>query len=363
MVQRFIPVFMRKFVTNKKRILVLSRYDTMGASSRVRMYQYISILGNNFEFTISPFFSNNILNRFYLKNKRNPFSLINAYLKRLFTLIISYRYDYIWIEKEVFPFLPGFLDTLFLRSKYFLDFDDAIFHNYDYNKNILLNLFFKEKLKRLIQGAQHIFVGNKYLYDYVSTWNTNISILYSVVDESKYKQKNTKISKDKFTIGWIGSPSTTKYLLEIIEYLEEISKKYPIRLVTVGASKINNNIFEVVQLEWKLEEEINYINMFDVGIMPLYDNLWEKGKCGFKLIQYMSCSIPVIASPVGINKEIVTEDVGFLANSRLEWISSLDKLINDEHFRKNLGSNARKRIEKFYSYSKNMQILKTFFNK
>jgi glycosyltransferase involved in cell wall biosynthesis len=107
-----------------------------------------------------------------------------------------------------------------------------------------------------------------------------------------------------------------------------------------------------------LESEVELINKFDVGIMPLNDNLWERGKCGFKLIQYMSCGIPVIASPVGINSEIVSNDVGFLASSGKEWVDSFSKLISNDILRKQMGSNARQRVERHFSFYNNVNLIR-----
>jgi glycosyltransferase involved in cell wall biosynthesis len=119
-----------------------------------------------------------------------------------------------------------------------------------------------------------------------------------------------------------------------------------------------NASFEVVQYTWTLESEVELINLFDVGIMPLNDNFWERGKCGFKLIQYMACSIPVIASPVGINSEIVSPDVGFLASSEEEWVDALSQLISNDVLCKQMGSNARQRVEKYFSFYNNVNLIR-----
>ncbi len=340
-----------------KNILILSRYDTLGASSRVRIFQYLPHLASQANFTISPFFSNKIIEDLY-KNKRRSFLLLcKSYLKRLRVLTTISKYDLIWIEKEALPYFPGFLEMLFLYKKknYYLDYDDAIFHNYDFKNNFLLNRLYSNKFKKLVENANHIYVGNQYLYDFVFQWNKNISFMYSVVDENIFRKINMT-SSNLFTIGWIGSPSTTKYLFDIIDILNNFSEKNTIRLITVGASKIINAKFELIQLPWKLEEEVSNINLFDVGIMPLVDSPWENGKCGFKLIQYMACSIPVIASPVGINREIVTHDVGFLAKNKNEWLDAIEKLMHDKSYRLTLGTNARKKIEKNFSFYRNINI-------
>ncbi len=348
----------------KINILILSRYDSLGASSRVRIFQYLPYLQDNINFVISPFFSNEIINDLYVNKKRRIIPIITSYIRRIKILFSLSKFEIVWIEKEVFPYFPGFIETLLIpkKTRYFLDYDDAIFHNYNFN-NIFLNFFYQNKFKNIIERSEKIFVGNQYLYDYVREWNSNVFYLYSVVNENIYKKiKKNNISK-KFTIGWIGSPSTTKYLHDIIKYINLIPARDNICLVTIGASKLSNADFELVQLGWKLEDEVEQINSFDIGIMPLQDNNWEKGKCGFKLIQYMACSLPVIASPVGINKEIVSSDVGFLAKDKNDWVSAILTLMENEDFRILLGNNGRKKIEKSFSFYVNVQILLLHFLK
>ena len=182
-------------------------------------------------------------------------------------------------------------------------------------------------------NANLIIVGNSYLFDFALKFNKNIIILYSVVDERIYKPQYSEIS-NILTVGWIGSPSTTKYLFHILDCLEFLSTKYKIQLVTIGASKIISTKFDVIQLPWSLSEEVFQINKFDVGVMPLQNNQWERGKCGFKLIQYMACGKPVIASPVGINNDIVTQDIGFLANTKEEWVEAFTKIFENDKIKK-----------------------------
>ncbi len=347
-----------------KNILILSRYDTLGASSRVRIYQYLPHLASNANFTISPFFSNKIIKDLYKNKRRSILLLCISYIKRLRVLTTIYKYDLIWIEKEALPYFPGFLEMFLLdkTTNYILDYDDAIFHNYDFKSSFLLNKIYSSKFKKLIENANEIFVGNQYLYDFAFQWNKNISFMYSVVDENIFKKINIPQS-NIFSIGWIGSPSTTKYLFQIVDILNNFPEKNKFRLITIGASQITNAKFELIQLPWKLEDEVSNINLFDVGIMPLVDNSWEKGKCGFKLIQYMACSIPVIASPVGINREIVTNDVGFLAKNKEEWLYAIKKLMDDKNFRLSLGINARKKIENNFSFYRNVEIFSKLIEK
>lgn len=341
------------------KVLVLTKYDKLGASGRVRFFQYFNKLENDkLSFTISPFFNDKDLDKFYKKGKRNIIKTILSYIKRFWIVINSSNYDLVFIEKEIFPYLPAFFENILIKinKNYIIDYDDAIYLNYDYSSSKIIKYFLKNKLLTLIQNATLITVGNNYLFEYFYQHNKNIHILYSVVDDSLYKPEYTSSNRN-IVIGWIGSPSTYKYLKSIENLLIDLTSKFPIKVVIIGANDKDNEIFEYKK--WSLINEIADINEFDIGIMPLFDNDWEKGKCGFKLLQYMACGKPVIASPIGINVDIVTSDVGFLANNIYEWEIAFIRLIKDIDLRLKLGFNARKRIEEYFSFSNNLY----FYNK
>lgn len=346
-----------------RKVLVLTRYGMLGASSRVRILQFIPDLSSNTIFEVSPFFSDEILEDLYKGKGRNILLLIKRYFIRLMILFRQNEFDYLWIEKELFPYIPGWLESVFIKknTNYFLDYDDAIFHNYELSPNIFLRYLFKNKLKPLIRNANKIFVGNNYLYDYVSKWNPKVDHLYSVVNEQRYIKNRVKTNSEEIVIGWIGSPSTTKYLDIVLGVLNRTSNKFNIRLITVGAKKLPLQQFPITQLDWNLKSEIDDVYKFDIGIMPLYETSWENGKCGYKLIQYMASGIPVIASPVGINKEIVIKSVGFLATNEKEWEIALTKLLESVQLREELGINSRKLIEEKFSFSRNLEVLKNLF--
>ena len=151
--------------------------------------------------------------------------------------------------------------------------------------------------------------------------------------------------------------------LVFINYLNEITDHYEFCLTTIGASSIYNAKFNICQYNWTLEDEIIQINSFDIGIMPLVNTPWENGKCGFKLIQYMACGVPVIASPVGINSQIVTNEVGFLANCKEDWIKYISVFIENKILREEMGIKSRIRIENDFSFNSNINIFKNYFTK
>jgi glycosyltransferase involved in cell wall biosynthesis len=176
-----------------------------------------------------------------------------------------------------------------------------------------------------------------------------VEVLPTVVDLEKFQYK-TQTEKETFTIGWIGSPHTAKYLNTIQSALKELSLKTDVKIIFVGSGDfvLDNVLYE--KREWSESTEVEEIQEFDVGIMPLIDSPWERGKCGFKLIQYMASSKPVIASPVGVNVEIVKNGVnGFLAKNSEEWIKYFMVLKNNFNLRKEMSTAGRKIVEENYS--------------
>ncbi len=329
------------------RLIVLSKYDTLGASSRLRFYQYLQFFkANGIVVTIRPLFSNTYLNNLYT-GKNIFIQVFFGYLKRLFTLFSLSNYHIVVLEKELFPYLPYFFEKLiFLSNKgYIVDYDDAIFHNYDLHPNPFIRSLLGKKIDLVMKGSSFVLAGNEYLASRaVNAGSFNVKILPTVVDTNKYSFKE-KILNDIPIIGWIGSPKTSHYLKILIPVFNKIVAHYPCRFIAIGANEIDfeNTIVETVK--WTETTEVSLIQNFDIGIMPLHDTPWENGKCGYKLIQCMACGIPVVASNVGVNSSIISHNYdGYLVNSQEEWVSYLTDLILDPAKRFNMGQNGRDKI-------------------
>lgn len=347
------------------KILILTRYDYDGPSSRFRYFQYQDILKNyNLSYEIKPLLSNNYI-KFLFNGKKFPLiEIIKGYLKRIFILIKKNKYDIIWLEQEAFPWIPFYIEKLFLfgKPKIVADYDDAFFHRYDLHKNFFVRKLLGRKIDSVMKNSSVIFAGNDYLAERAKKSGAkNIVIFPTVVDTNVYKRKNVT-KENKFIIGWLGSPSTEIYLNEIKNVFYKLSSFNDIKFVFVGAKNISFD-FDYEIINWKEETEIEEISKFDVGIMPLKDGPFERGKCGFKLIQYLSCEIPVVGSPVGVNDKIIQHGInGFKANNEDEWYNYLLKLKNDKELRIKMGIEGRKFIIENYSLEKNSNILKTVFD-
>jgi glycosyltransferase involved in cell wall biosynthesis len=334
-------------------ILLLCRYPRLGASSRLRSFQYLPALAEHgIQVTVSPLFSENYLELFYRSGRKRPRDLISAYGGRLKQLFKARHYDLLWVEKELFPWLPATVEVLLGRFgiPFIVDYDDAIFHRYDHSSSLWIRKLLGKKIDRVMLSAAMVTVGNDYLGDRAKAAGArSVMHLPTVVDTQRYKLKVTTQSQP-FTIGWIGSPTTARYLALIREPLKSLAKKRAIRLLVVGAEVEEIPGVSVESLAWSEAREAELIQMFDVGVMPLADEFWERGKCGYKLIQYMASGLPVVASPIGVNKEIVEHGVnGYLAEGIEDWKGYLQTLIDDPQLRAEMGSKGRGKVEQNYS--------------
>jgi glycosyltransferase involved in cell wall biosynthesis len=252
----------------------------------------------------------------------------------------------------------------FFGKKIIVDFDDAVFANYKYNTNYLIRLFLHDKIFNVVRYADSVIVGNRYLYDQFINCNSKIAILPTVVSSKLYDSITFNEDSDKFIIGWIGSPSTSKYLLSLCEVLRNIDKN-AYQLNIIGFDIKIKNYFEgmpVNWIDWDEKTEIAEIKKFSVGIMPLDDSIWSRGKCGFKIIQYMACRKPVIASPVGINNEIIEHGKnGFLASDQKEWHEYISFLISNREEASIMGNYGYERFIKKYSLENNYKKYLKFF--
>lgn len=334
----------------------MTRYASLGSSSRIRFFQYIPYFQSlGWKVDVSSFLDDSYLRELYTNNKRGLSLILSSYVKRIIQLTKITNYDVLWIEKELMQWIPAWLEAYLLRKyvgRYILDYDDAIFHNYDLHSNLFVRKFYGKKITNIMAGAYCVLAGNEYIAEYArAAGASRVEIIPTVVDLNRYSKENsTKDIGVPFTVGWIGSPSTAKYLKIIEGPLRLLAKGRNIELCVIGASEAPISGFPVRHVEWSEDTEVENVARFDVGIMPLLDSPWERGKCGFKLIQYMACGKPVIASPVGVNNSIVENGFnGYLAESDADWVSSIEKLYEDRGLANDMGLRGRIRVEERYS--------------
>lgn len=336
------------------KVLALTKYSSQGASSRLRTLQYLPYLeGQGINVEINSLYDNAYLNKLYATGKRTGF--LSRYLLRLKVLFSAARYDLVWIEKEVFPFCPALVERFFklFRIPYVVDYDDAIYSHYQLSKHWLVRVLLKHKISKVMQLSSHVSAGNQHLADYAKSSGAKaVSIIPTVPDLQRYHTK-AQNEEQSLVIGWIGSPTTQVYLYDIAEQLAWLAQKYSVRLHLMGAtedaiSNLPNTNLEI--FPWSEAGEVPFIQNLDIGIMPLKDGPWEKGKCGYKLIQYMACGVSVVGSPVGVNEKIVVEsDSGLLADTPESWQEALVALLESKDKREGYANNGRKAVEEYYS--------------
>ncbi|AEL27426.1 glycosyl transferase group 1 [Cyclobacterium marinum DSM 745] len=346
----------------KRNLLFLPKYTRKGASSRLRTFQYLPLWEKmGYSVSVSSFFSERYLEKIYNHQSPGIWHVLKCYFRRFSLLFTVYKYDLIIIEKEIFPYLPAIAEWILSKIKgYWVDYDDAVFHNYDQGTNRLVSLLMSNKIDQVMQFANRVIVGNDYLKRRATLAGaSNIVVFPTVINTLRYNKKVYNSINTTVTIGWIGSPSTLKYLEPMLPVLNWLHQHYSIKFLLVnGKSKIKFE-GEIESIIWTEEGEVDAIHKMDIGIMPLPDNPWENGKCAYKLIQYMACGLPVVASPIGMNKEVVNHgENGFLAGTSEEWKCSLEKLILDPQLRMEFGKKGREKVFREYTLRGNFMRYK-----
>tara|TARA_B100000900_G_C20595168_1_gene723119 strand:+ start:774 stop:1859 length:1086 start_codon:yes stop_codon:yes gene_type:complete len=337
------------------KLALLTKYGDLAASTRQRFEQYQPFLEDaGFQVIKYPLFNNVYLKNFYESGRRDFNHVLVGYLNRLKWLITKPDVDLIWLHCELFPYLPSVFEKIVtLPGKPIVfDYDDAIFHNYDINPKWYVRKLLGKKLHQTIRTAKIAFCGNKYLADYANQSCSRIKIIPTVVNtDLLYPKVNKKGDNSSVNIGWIGSPSTWNYFEKKLQIFERVALKENGNLLVMGSSKNFINTNSILNLvEWSKDGEVPFLQSLDIGVMPLDNTPWERGKCGYKIIQYMACGVPVVASPVGVNKDIIDHGVdGFLVNTDQEWYAAIKKLANDPYLRQQMGCAGRKKIENKYS--------------
>ena len=338
-------------------ITMFTRYSSLGASSRYRFFMYAARLreaGNNVK--VSSFFDNKYLRCLYSKRRGGGLNVFKAYWQRFRD---ACKADGLWlIEYELFPFIPYFIERIFLRKhKYILNFDDNVWEKY--RGKILLS----GKYDKLCRNAAGIIVANDFLYDKVSKLNSNIVKIPTVVNLDLYRCDKPKF--DKFTLAWIGTPVTYIYLQKFTSIFRMLAEKYDFELLVIARKSLEYRRIQGVNMRfenWSQERETDLLPRCHAGIMPLTDDEFSRGKSAFKLIQYLASGLPLIASPVGENVKVVDSgENGFLADSPEDWAKALERLIEDEDLYSSMAQNARESA-KDYSIQKYFPVFKNFID-
>jgi glycosyltransferase involved in cell wall biosynthesis len=348
----------------QRTILFLIPYPLHEApSQRFRFEQYFQVLRENgFGIEVQSFLHKEnwkILYQrgMYFKKILTLFSGISSRFRILFSI---YKYDFIFIHRETMPLGPPVMEWIIAkvcRKRIIYDFDDAIWLTDKVGEGRFMRwLKGRGKVSDICLWSYKVSCGNHFLCEYAYRFNENVFLIPTTVDtEETHNPDLVQGSDSSVTLGWTGSTSTLKYL-EILEpVLNRIQAKYPsVKMIVIADKKPNLNIPNLEFVPWAKETEIRDLKRIRIGVMPLPNDEWANGKCGFKAIQYMSLQIPPVISPVGMNCQLVDDGKdGFLAADENEWFTCLEKLINDPSLRRSMGELARQKIITHYSVISN----------
>lgn len=339
------------------KLTLLTRYSRLGASSRLRTFQYIPALeAAGFQIDLAPFFDDDYLVDLY-SGRRKTVRTLGYYSNRVSQCLAARQADVIWIEKEALPWVPWAMERALIprRVPYVVDFDDAIFHRYDQHPSPIARRLLGQKIDRLMRASACVTAGNAYLAARAEKAGApRIETLPTVVDLGRYEIARSPTPDGALRVGWIGTPKTWEELARpIMSVLAPTLKEAGATFCAVGADLNASRVNGLEIVPWSEATEVAAIQRMDIGVMPLPDSPWTRGKCGYKLIQYMACGLPVIASPVGVNVEIVEHGVsGFLAATKEDWEKAVNKLLGDPDLRRQMGNAGRKKVERQYSLQK-----------
>ena len=341
-----------------KRFAFLCLYPSNTApSQRFRIEQFLPYWKEEgIEIDLFPFYSDVGHKVLYQKGKLavKAWEVVRSYLRRIYLLFCLSAYDTVIVQRSVTPLGPPVIEFLLVKllgKKLIYDFDDAIWMPDSKSSFLVKAAKFYPKVRQICRLATVVIVGNTYLSQYAKQFSRNVRVIPTVVDtENKYIPNNPITPTQPITIGWTGSHTTLQYLDIISAPLAELARWDNVRVLII-ANKPAVTLSVPHDFEyWSADSEIAKLNEIDIGIMPLRRDRWSEGKCGFKAIQYMAMEKPVVASPIGVNNEIIDPGVsGFLPSTNDEWLTSIGKLIADVKLRREMGKEARSRIVANYS--------------
>lgn len=340
---------------SKIKVLALTRYGRLAASSRYRLIQFLPALAAaEIDVTVKPLFGNWYVRSLVDGQRPSEAKIIGAYLMRVLTLLGKQKPDVLWIERELLPWMPWMLEHLLLRHRTptILDLDDSVYHRYDLHPSRVIRKFLGRRIDRAMAAATVVTCGNPTIAARAhESGARRIVELPTVIDLSRYPSEPVERPVGNiFTIGWIGSPQNSPYLEVLRAPLTQLAAEGQIRILVVGGRPDALKGLPVEFRPWSEETEVTALCDMDVGIMPLPDLPFERGKCGLKLLQYMAAWKPAIASPVGINTHIIDGDIsGFLAGGPDEWLSAFRRLRDNPALRRSMGTSGRRHVEREYS--------------
>ncbi|MBM3522556.1 MAG: glycosyltransferase family 4 protein [Alphaproteobacteria bacterium] len=335
------------------RVVALTKYGRKGPSSRLRFMQYEALLAEQgIALDMRALLSDRYLEILYATGRRSLRETAAAALRRAVQMRGLAAVDTVWLEGEVFPWAPEWLERTLLRDarRLVVDYDDPIFLRYEHADSGVMRAAFERKIAAIMRRADVVVAGNDVLAEHArSVGAREVVRIPTVVDVRRFAPPAPRAPDGPPVIGWIGTPQTRKYFEAVAPVLRALAAAGRARIRVVGGGDRPGLDPSFASLSWSEDTEVAAITGFDIGIMPLPDDRWARGKSGFKLIQYMAAGKPVVASPVGANRDLVEDGrTGLFATSGPDWTAALVRLLDDAALRASMGVAARAKAQSLF---------------
>jgi glycosyltransferase involved in cell wall biosynthesis len=354
---------------HSKVLIICAHRPGRSPSQRYRFEQYIPFLGENgFEFTFSALLDEKEDQLFYKHGHllSKALVLLHSIRRRLKDLRRLKDFDIVFIQREASFFGSSFFERrAFIAGAYVIfDFDDSIWladtspgnKKWEWLKR-------PQKFFDNIGYARQVIAGNNFLAARAREFNKHTLVIPTTIDTDLHRPIPELRGKEFVTIGWSGSITTVKHFEILLPVLRKLKDELGenIRFKILGAHP-DYSLPSLNTITWSEENEVDELNTFDVGVMPLPADEWANGKCGLKGLSYMSCGVPAIMSDVGVNRQIISHGKnGFLARTQEDWYALIKMLVNDRRLRETIGAEGRKSVIEGYSVSANkLKYLEVF---
>jgi len=320
---------------------------------RYRIEQWAPLLRKEgIEIVFSPFLSRRAMDVLYQPGHlvRKIEGMVQGYLKRWAEVLRRNPADLVFVYREAALLGPAIFERLLAkRMPLVLDFDDAIYLRDTSRANAWIRVLkAKWKTQTICQLASHVTVGNEFLAQFASRHARAVTVVPSTIDTDLYEVR-PRPANPRPVVGWSGSATTLAHLRALAPVLRRLRERQDFEFRVIGGELQMDGV-PVCCKPWRPDTEVEDVREFDVGVMPLADDEWSRGKCGLKALQYMALGIPPVVSPVGVNAAIVEDGVsGFHARTEDEWVDRMTLLLRDRQLRRALGDEARKTVETRFS--------------
>lgn len=334
------------------KVLFLTYSDEQGASARYRVYQFLRALRERgIESEVSPFYGRRHYRLIMSQGSMalQVLMMVLAYLRRLRQVLRASRFDVVFFNREAAPVGPVFMERLarWCGAGTILDLDDFVFMNNPHAQSWLRRkLRNSRRAEQVAEAVDCVCAANRDIADYSRTLNGCVEMIPGAEDMARFDVEPVRPLKDRFVIGWTGSFSTEVYLNMLKPALVRLNERIPnLSVLVIGGGAFACPGVDVVHMPWSLDQEIPLVRGFDIGVMPLPDDEWSRGKCGGKGRLYMAAGIPAVVSAVGYNCELVDDGVtGVLIHDTDAWFERLYDLYLHREKREAIARRGREHV-------------------